>query len=258
MEERSIAIARVPSGIPGLDEMIEGGFPRGRMALIAGGPGTGKSTFGMQFLHDGASRFNEPGLYLSLEETKKDIIENFSRYGWKFDNVEILSIIPQKLTTVEETKFMVPTIELESGGPLSMKRFSIELVKDFIKKKVKEHGVKRIVIDSIPSLAMSVEDQFSIRQEILQLNNLLQELDCTSIVLTEIPEGQKSASMYGVEEFMAPAVIIIYNVKKGGKRVRGLEVLKMRGTNHSQDIVMIDMDENGIQVFPGESLDFNF
>lgn len=101
---------------------------------------------------------------------------------------------------------------------------------------------------------MSIEDPFTIRQEILQLSSLLKELGCTSIVLTEIPEGQKSASMYGVEEFMAP-VIVIYNVKKGGKRVRALEILKMGGTNHSQDITMMDFAKDGIMVFPGESLD---
>jgi KaiC/GvpD/RAD55 family RecA-like ATPase len=209
----------------------------------------------MQFLTDGVVNHDEAGIYISMEETEDEIRENFGRYGWDLTKVVILSVIPQKVTTVEETKFVVPSIELETGGALTMKRFSIEMVKDFIKKKVRESGAKRLVLDSIPSLAMSIEDPFTIRQEILQLSSLLKELGCTSIVLTEIPEGQKSASMYGVEEFMAPAVIVIYNVKKGGKRVRALEILKMRGTNHSQDITMMDFTQGGIMVFPGESLD---
>lgn len=257
-------IERVPTGIPGLDEMLEGGLPRGYVVLLAGGPGSGKSTLAMQFLYKGAEQYNEPGVYITLEERPRDIIRNFSRYGWDLSRIKIIGLIPQKATLAESVKY-VASYETPEGVEIegekesnvlefSPKKFSIDLVKDVITREVKKIDAKRIVVDSIASLAAQLDNAFEIRQEILGLVNLLNELGTTSLILTEMPHGKEGISRFGVEEFMAQGVIALYNIKKGSERVRGLEILKMRGTNHSKRICMFDITNFGIVVYPSENL----
>lgn len=250
-------IERVLTGIPGLDEMLQGGFPKGYTILVAGGPGSGKSTFAMQFLYKGLADYKESGVYITLEEKPKDIIRNLSRYGWELSKVKLISMIPQKASIAENVKYIT---HFETAKPedniveFTPKRFSIDTVKDVITKEIKKTDAKRIVIDSLASLAAQINDIFEIRQEVLGLVNLLNDLGCTALVLTEMPEGQSGISRFGVEEFMAQGVIALYNIKKGSERVRGLEVLKMRGTNHSKKICMMEIAQNGVLVYPSEDL----
>jgi len=252
-------IERVQTGIAGLDEMLQGGLPRGYTILVAGGPGSGKSTFAMQFLYKGVTDYNENGIYITLEERPKDIIRNLSRYGWDLNKVKLISMIPQKASIAENVKYITT---LESSEPadttnileFTPKRFSIDTVKDVIKREVNKVNAKRLVVDSLASLAAQINDVFEIRQEVLGLSNLLNDLGCTSLILTEMPEGQSGISRFGVEEFMAQGVIALYNIKKGSERVRGLEILKMRGTNHSKKICMMEIAQAGVVVYPSEDL----
>lgn len=257
MSETEDKIERVPTGIPGLDEMLEGGLPRGYVVLLAGGPGSGKSTLAMQFLYKGVEQHNEAGIYITLEERPKDIIRNFSRYGWDLSKIKIIGLIPQKATLAESIKYVASyeTPEEESNIlEFTPKKFSIDLVKDVIIREVKKIDAKRIVVDSIASLAAQLDNAFEIRQEILGLVNLLNDLGATSLILTEMPHGKEGISRFGVEEFMTQGVIALYNIKKGSERVRGLEILKMRGTNHSKRICMFDITNFGIVVYPSENL----
>jgi len=251
-------IEKTATGITGLDEMLEGGIPKGYTVLVAGGPGTGKSTFAMQFIKNGIDKYGENGIYITLEEKPQDMINNFSNYGWDISKVKIISMIPEKASVASETRYVSVGGD-ESGSKanaieLSPKKFSIDLVSDIIKQHVKESDAKRIVVDSLAALSAQLEDQFSIRQEILGLSNLLSELGCTSLLLTEMPEGQKGISRYGIEEFVAQGVITLYNIRKGSERARGLEILKMRGTKHSQKICMMELANDGFQVYPNENL----
>jgi len=249
---------KTATGVAGLDEMLEGGIPKGYTILVAGGPGSGKSTFAMQFLTNGIDQYGENGIYITLEERPEDMIRNFSNYGWDLSKIKIISMIPQKASIVQETKY-VTSEEVVSGGEkntieLSPKRFSIDLVRDIIKDHVNESNAKRLVVDSLAALSVQLENVFSIRQEILGLSNLLSELGCTSLLLTEMPEGQAGISRYGIEEFVCQGVIALYNIRKGSERARGLEILKMRGTKHSQKICLMEMADQGVVVYPNENL----
>jgi KaiC/GvpD/RAD55 family RecA-like ATPase len=253
-------IEKTATGITGLDEMLEGGIPTGYTILVAGGPGTGKSTFAMQFLKNGVDQFGENGIYISLEERAADMIRNFGNYGWDLSKVQIISMIPEKASTAQETKY-VSVVDTESaaegiGSPveLSAKKFSVDLVADTIREHVRKSDAKRIVVDSLAALSAQFEEPFSIRQEILGLSNLLSDLGCTALLLTEMPEGQAGISRYGIEEFVAQGVIALYNIRKGSERARGLEILKMRGTKHSQKICMMELAADGFQVYPNENL----
>ncbi len=247
-------ILRVPTGIPGLDKMLEGGIPRGYTVLVAGGPGSGKSTLAMQFIYSGIKKYGEEGVYVSLQENPDDIKKNFSRYGWDLKKVDIVSLIPTKAGVLEDTEYIVPAKLEGKGEEVDFRKFSIDSIKELITEKVKAKGAKRIVIDSLAPLLFQIEDSFSIRQEILALSMLLGKLGCTSLMVTEMPEGEKGVSRFGVEEFMTQGIIVVYNITKGSDRVRGLEILKMRGTKHSKKICLMDIADEGIVVYPTEDL----
>jgi KaiC/GvpD/RAD55 family RecA-like ATPase len=252
-------VERAPTGINGLDEMLNGGIPKGYTILVAGGPGSGKSTLAMQFLMNGVTQYNENGIYISLEERATDIIKNFSAYGWDLTKVKIISMIPQKASLATDVKYLTPEEAAGKGVEknyleLNPKKFSVDTAKDIIIREVAKTNAKRMVIDSLAGFSMQIEDPFEIRQEILGLSNLLNNLGCTSLLLTEMPEGQGGISRYGIEEFICQGVIALYNIRKGSERVRGLEILKMRGTRHSQKICMMEIGDTGIVVYPNESL----
>lgn len=240
------------TGIPGLDTMLGGGLPKGQVVLISGGPGTGKSTFAMQFLYNGVERYGERGVYFSLEERPEDLIRNFSSYGWDMDKVEILSIVPTGALSSQDLRKSRFTFKTREG--FREGTFSMDLVRELIKSNVKETGAKRVVLDSLSALALHLEDRFVLRQEILATVHLLKELGVTSMITTETPEGEHGLSRFGVEEFVAEGVIGIYNIKLGSRRVRGLEILKMRGTKHSQNISLMEFTDKGIVVYPEENL----
>ncbi len=247
-------IDKVETGIYGLDEMLEGGFPGGYTILISGGPGTGKSTLAMQFLINGIER-GEEGIYITFEERPKDIIRNFSQYGWDLSNIYIIGVVTKKSSFVPPVDY-VTDVEGEEKNyrEYTPKNFSVDLLRDIIIEEVKKRNAKRLVIDSLPALALHFDSETKIREEILGLVNLLAELECTSLILTEMPMDGKGISRYGIEEFLVHGVIALYNIRKGSERVRGLEILKMRGTRHSKKICLMEIGASGIEVYPSESL----
>ncbi len=246
-------IEKVETGIPGLDEMLEGGFPRGYTILISGGPGTGKSTLAMQFLVNGAE-MGEEGIYITFEERPKDLIRNFSQYGWDLSKIFIIGVVTKKSSFVPPVDYVTNKEEGENYREYTPKNFSIDLLRDVIVEEVQKRNAKRIVIDSLPALALHFDSETKIREEILGLVNLLSELECTSLILTEMPTDGRGVSRFGVEEFLVHGVIALYNIRKGSERVRGLEILKMRGTRHSKRICLMEIGSSGIEVYPNESL----
>jgi len=246
-------INRVPTGIPGLDTMLEGGIPEGYTVLVAGGPGSGKSTLAMQFIYNGVVKYGETGVYATLQENPDEMKTNFSRFGWNLGKVDILGLIPQKAGELEDD-YVLPARYDRAEEDLGFEWFSIEQVKKIIAERVRKKGAKRIVIDSLAPLIYQIENSFNIRQEVLDLVSLLKKLGCTTMLITEMPEGQKGVSTFSVEEFMSQGIIVIYNIPKGSDRVRGLEILKMRATDHSKKICLMDIEKNGIVVYPNEDL----
>lgn len=263
MEEEKVnimtrEIIRVPTGVLGMDTMIEGGIPKGFTIVLTGGPGCGKSIFAMEFLYKGVVKYGETGIYVSLQENVEEMKMNFSRFGWDLDKIDIIELIPEKVEFLDEKDYIVPGELGEGRENVDFKRFSMKSVKELLGERVKSKGATRMVIDSLAPLMFHAENSLAIRQEILDITVFLKKLGCTSLVITEMPEGGKGVSRFGVEEFMAQGIIVLYNTIKGSERVRGLEVLKMRGTDHSKKICLMEIGQKGITVYPNEDLHRSF
>lgn len=200
----------VPSGIYGLDRLLNGGFPRGAVVLLAGNPGTGKSTFAAKFLYEGARRFKEPGIYLNFVEPRNDFLSHMTMLGMDFEALEKegLFYYVEALTIVDEDALMS---QLEE-----------------VLRLVDEVKAKRIVIDSITAMLQIVRDKAKIR-ELLQnfFVNGLKPLGVTSILIAEHPYGARVVG-YGIEEFIVDAVFILRFQIEQGKLQRILELRKAR------------------------------
>ena len=233
-------MSRVRTGIEGFDELVLGGLPRGQSILVSGGTGTGKSTFGLQFLYKGAKVYDEPGVYLSLEESVPGIMKNASSYGWDLESLQ------------KEDKLNLIDFSPAISGQL--RRIEPTDIFSSISTAWKKIGAKRIVIDPITVFGMQTESAMELRHDLLRFSSLLKQLDCTVLFVTEIPEDSQLLSRYGVEEFIADGVIVLYYSRVGGLRVRGIEVRKMRGTSHKEGTFPIKLGESGLTVFPSKTI----
>ncbi len=225
---------RIKTGIAGLDEMIKGGIPLGRHIALYGGPGCGKTSFCFEYLYRGAEN-GEPGLYISLEETPEDIIENmkstfplFTRTQEFIDNKLLEIVKPDKL--------------------------QLEEVANLLEERLTNAGLKRAVIDSATMIRLSFGDVAEYRQTLFEFLSLLRNLDVTTITTVEASAARRDEMTYDIEHFVMDGIINLYNLDRGDHRVRALEVMKMRGTDHSRDLVPFKVTPQGIKVYVGEKV----
>jgi KaiC/GvpD/RAD55 family RecA-like ATPase len=216
---------RIQSGIPGLDELIEGGFEEGSITLISGKTGTCKSIFSSQFIYNGARRCKENGLYITTGETISNIKKQSEKFGWDFGLLEKKSIV----------KF----VELEP--------FDTETLMDRIMKNVESVGAKRIVVDSVSMLELYMQDPFKIRKVLYKILQRLREMNKVVLVVSEVPEESRGLSRTGVVEFMVDGVIVLQYMGMM-KYSRSLVIRKMRMTRHSTDIHPFEIGPEGIEV----------
>ncbi|MBN2101591.1 MAG: AAA family ATPase [Candidatus Aenigmarchaeota archaeon] len=217
---------RVPTGIPGLDELIEGGFEEGNITLVTGGTGTGKSTLCMQFIYNGITQYNEKGVYITTEENVLNIKRQSAKFNW---NIE----------------------ELEKDGSLrliEMEPFDIDTISDRLSEVVEKMDAKRIVIDSVSMFEMYIHDPFKIRKTLFKILQRIREMNRVCIVTAEIPEDSKGLSREGVIEFMVDGVILLKYLGIA-KYKRSLAIRKMRMTDHSSDIHPFEITQQGIEVY---------
>jgi len=240
-------IKRTPTGIPGLDELIEGGFIENDSILIAGSTGTGKTTFALQFLYYGAKELDEPGIYVTFEEMPQTVRQDMYRYGWDFEKLEknnklaFLDACSTRTGVKTDEKYVLSGIGFE------------EMITE-IAKIVGEIDARRLVLDSLTTWTMQYKYEWEIRKEILRLVSFLKELGVTSLLLTEMPEGSNQISKYGIEEFVARGVIVLYYRRSGIEMRRYLLVRKMRGTKHASKFYAMDITDTGIQVYPYDTI----
>jgi KaiC/GvpD/RAD55 family RecA-like ATPase len=216
---------RLPSGIPGLDKLMEGGFVKGFTILVSGSAGTGKTIFSLQFLLEGLKK-GENCMYISLEQKPQDILDDVLRFGW-----DLQSFISKK-------KFFI-----EYHDP-----FQIADITSPIIDKIKEKKITRVAIDSTSSFGLYFKDTFEIRKQLYKLLTGLKEIGVTSILTTELTEEEGKLSRFGVEEFIVDGVVLLQFLGLGGKASFNIQVRKMRRTEHKKESYPYDITKNGIKI----------
>ncbi|MEM1606638.1 MAG: ATPase domain-containing protein [Candidatus Bathyarchaeia archaeon] len=223
---------RVPTGIEKLDEILQGGFPRGSTILVAGGPGTGKTIFAAQFIYFGAVKYEEKGVFVTFEESADFFKDNMLTLGWNFDDLQ-----KKRLVTI------LDFISIKGAE-------NIEIVIEEIIKAVKALDAERLVIDSITALTTSLGGTAEIRIMMSILQKALRGLGCTTLLTTEIPWGESTLGT-GVEEFLSDGIILLEMNPRGNLLRRRLIVLKMRGTELNLRYYQYNISKNiGIEMLP--------
>jgi circadian clock protein KaiC len=218
---------RIPSGIPGLDKLIEGGFVKGSTVLVSGSTGTGKTIFCVQYLLEGLKK-GETCIFITLEESPDDIIGDVRRFGWDLEKY------------VNEKKLF-----LSYKDPFQM----IDIVSPLL-DEIKEKKIQRVVIDSTALFEMYYKDPSDIRKQLFKLLSGLKNIGATSLLTSELPEESKMLGKFGVEEFIVDGVILLKSLGLTGEIARSLRVVKMRRTKHDEDIYSIDITSKGIKILP--------
>jgi len=233
-------LTRARSGIDGFDELVLGGLPRGQSILVTGGTGTGKSTFAMQFVYKGAKVYDEPGIYVTMEEKIPGIIRNASSYGWDLEDLQ--------------KKEKLALVDLSPAVAGQIRKMDPSDIYSTIYSHWKRIGAKRIAIDPITVLGLQTESLLQLRTDLLRFSSMLKELDATFLYVTEIPEDSSGLSRFGVEEFISDGVIVLYYSRVGGMRFRGVEVRKMRGTSHKEGTFAMKMGDGGLAIVPNAKI----
>lgn len=226
----------IKTGIKGLDKILNGGIPRGHVVMIAGSCGTGKTISCVQFLFEGA-RNNEPGVYITMNELKEKFIKNiedFSFYDQKLVDTNMVRIID--ITQDARLK----GIELQNvPGLISMLRGIVQ-----------ETNAKRVVIDSLTTVAGVIGSDIKVRDFIFELGLQLSYLDCTLLFVSEIPPQRFIYSVFGVEESIADGLLFLSEFERKGDLIRTLQVIKMRGVAHSRNKHIVKITKDGVDLIP--------
>lgn len=216
---------RIPSGIPGLDKLIEGGFIKGSAYLISGGTGTGKTIFCTQFIYEGL-KIGEKCMYLTLEEKPEDIITDVKNFG-----IDLKKYADKK------------QLFLEYRDPFEI----TDIVSPLI-EQIKTSKIKRIVIDSTSLFGLYFKEPFEVRKQLYKLITALKAAETTTLLTAEILEDVKGLSRFGVEEFIADGIILLHYMGIGKGTYYSLQIRKMRRTNHGKDIYPMMITDKGIKV----------
>ncbi|WP_327052157.1 KaiC domain-containing protein [Halomicrococcus gelatinilyticus] len=237
-EEFESSLPRVDVGIEGLDGMIQGGIPERTLMVAIGDAGTGKTTFGLQFLQH-ALETGEKAVYITLEESEERVVGSATEKGWPFDEY------------VEEDRLAVLDMD-----PVDMAN-SLTSIRNELPELVREFGATRLVLDSVSLLEMMYEDRAVRRNEIYDFTRSLKEAGVTTMLTSEASEDNPYASRHGIIEYLTDAVFVLRYVR-GTDDFRetrlAIEIQKIRDANHSREIKPYDITNEGISVYQQANL----
>ena len=232
------------TGIEGLDEITNGGFPQGRPTLICGSAGCGKTLLSMQFLIKGITEYDEPGVFMSFEEPSKDIALNVKSLGFDLESLK-----KQKKLLVDYVR--VERSEIEEAGEYDLDGLFIRL-----NHAIDSIQAKRVVLDTLESLFSGLENQGILRAELRRLFHWLKEKGVTAVITGERGNGE-SLTRQGLEEYVSDCVIMLDHRVIEQVSTRRLRIVKYRGSTHGTNEYPFLIDEDGISVLPITSLKLN-
>jgi len=221
---------RVRTGIEGLDQLLYGGLLRGDALLVAGAPGSGKTSLGMQFLYNGIIKYGEPGLFITFEEFPERIYRDAANYGWDFRALEHQGKLKVLFTSAD---VLQQDIVRDQG---------------IVSEMIAEIGAARVVVDSISNLHDAEEHPRQFREAVYGLVNALKRESLSALLIRELPEKEEIGT--GPEEFVADGLVLLTRGHVGGHNMRFIEVIKSRGSPHIAIPSLFFLGEGGIQVLP--------
>ncbi|HEX9156899.1 MAG TPA: circadian clock protein KaiC, partial [Syntrophales bacterium] len=233
-------IEKCPTGISGLDEVTGGGVPKGRPTLVVGGAGSGKTLLSMEFLVNGASKFNEPGVFVAFEETAEELSKNVASLGF-----DVQALIAKKKLAVDYV--YIERSEIEETGEYDLEGLFVRLG-----HAIKSVGAKRVVLDTIEVLFAGLPNPAILRAELRRLFRWLKNMGVTAVITGE--RGEHSLTRYGLEEYVADCVILLDHRVTDQLSTRRLRVVKYRGSAHGTNEYPFLIDEQGISILPITSL----
>jgi KaiC/GvpD/RAD55 family RecA-like ATPase len=222
---------RIRSGISGFDDLIGGGIPEGNLIVVSGDPGSGKTSFCLGFLYHGAKDYQEPGVFISLEESEVEVTKEAAYYGFDFT-----SLVKQRL-------LLITTVSL----------YDFDKLKNTIEEAIESIHAKRLIIDPGVVFRLFFEKELEARKTLLNLGKMLKRLRVTAVITNEL-SLDKINSLFGLEEFVADGVILLYHTKLENRFIRSIGVLKMRGTHISEKLHPIEIGADGIRVLSKQEL----
>lgn len=235
-----LGVEKLMTGISGFDFVAMGGLPKGRSTTVAGTSGSGKTVFVSQFLVEGIRQFGEAGVFVTFEEPPAEIRCNLLSLGWDVEKWEKAG----KWTFVDVSPD--PTVETTEVG-----RYDLSALLARIQHAVRKVGAKRVVIDSIASIFTQFADASVVRRELLRIAATLRGLGVTSVITVERLGEQGEVGRFGIEDFVADAVIILRNALSAEERRRTIEILKFRGTNHHKgEYPYTITSSGGLEIIP--------
>ncbi len=237
-------LRKCPTGIIGLDELTQGGLPKGRPTLVTGSAGSGKTLIAMEFLVKGATLYNEPGVFMAFEETSDDLTKNVASLGFDLD-----SLVKKKKLAIDYV--YIERSEIEETGEYDLEGLFVRLgyAIDSIK-------AKRVVLDTIEVLFGGLPNDAILRAELRRLFRWLKEKGVTALITGE--RGESSLTRYGLEEYVADCVILLDHRLTDQISTRRLRIVKYRGSAHGTNEYPFLIDEEGISVLPVTSLGLNY
>ena len=238
------ALPKSPTSIQGLDEITGGGLPKGRPTLVCGGAGCGKTLFAMEFLVRGATQYNEPGVFISFEETEKELTANVASLGFDLEN-----LVKRKKIWLENIR--VERIEIEQSGEYDLEGLFIR-----IHHAIESIKAKRVVLDTIEILFSGLPNPHILRAELQRLLGWLKKKGITTIITAERGEG--SLTRQGLEEYVSDCVILLDHRVNDQSSIRRLRIVKYRGSTHGTNEYPFLIDEDGFSVLPVTSLGLNY
>ena len=233
-------LRKEPTGIPGFDEITRGGLPSGRASLVCGSAGAGKTLFAMEFLVRGATIHNEPGVFMSFEESSEELATNVASLGFNLNQL------------IEDKKLVLDYVFIERSEIEETGEYDLEGLFLRLDHAIDSIGAKRVVLDTLEALFSALPNEAIIRAELRRLFRWLKEKGVTALITCERGEGR--LTRYGLEEYVADCVILLDHRVQNQISTRRMRIIKYRGTSHGTNEYPFMIDEKGFSVLPITSL----
>jgi circadian clock protein KaiC len=238
-------LPKSPTGITGFDEITGGGLPAGRPSLVCGPPGVGKSLFALQFLVNGVTQYAEPGVFLTFEESRADVVADVSSLNFDLDGLEA------------DGRLLVDALNLEHEA-VKTGEFDLEALMVRLAWAVEKFAAKRVAIDNVEALFAAFSTPTLVRSELRRLLRWLKDQGLTTVITAERGErGKGRLTRHGVEEYLSDCVVVLDDRVVQDVATRRLRVLKYRGSNHGRNEYPFLIGANGLEVLPITSLNLN-